>query len=165
MKAVRKAFDEYREVYQRTRPVGPKPHIGLMREIYVAESDKQARAEGEFHWRNFWERRGGARTYGAHGSTGLSTILDGSRRQELMDTEHSIAEGSFICGSPETVVEQIEKIANEAGADTFLGEFTFGELTQKQALNSLRLFAEEVMPELKKFTIDALNFPNAAERK
>jgi alkanesulfonate monooxygenase SsuD/methylene tetrahydromethanopterin reductase-like flavin-dependent oxidoreductase (luciferase family) len=165
MKAVRKAFDEYREVYQRTRPVGPKPHIGLMREIYVAESDKQARAEGEFHWRNFWERRGGARTYGAHGSTGLSTILDGSRRQELMDMEHSIAEGSFICGSPETVVEQIEKIANEAGVDTFLGEFTFGELTQKQALNSLRLFAEEVMPELKKFTIDALNFPNAAERK
>ena len=163
MKAVRKAFDEYRKVYQRTRPVGPKPHIGLMREIYVSESDKQARAEGEFHWRNFWERRGGARTYGAHGATGLSTILDGSRRQELMDMERSIDEGSFICGSPETVVEQIEKIASEAGADTFLGEFTFGELTQKQALQSLKLFAEEVMPELKKFTIDTLNFPKAAE--
>ena len=78
--------------------------------------------------------------------------------------EHSIAEGSFICGSPETVVEQIKKIANDAGADTFLGEFTFGELTQKQALNSLGLFAEEVMPELKKFAIDALNFPNAEVR-
>jgi alkanesulfonate monooxygenase SsuD/methylene tetrahydromethanopterin reductase-like flavin-dependent oxidoreductase (luciferase family) len=49
-----------------------------------------------------------------------------------MDMEHSIAEGSFICGSPETVVEQIEKIANEAGADTFLGEFTFGELTRNR---------------------------------
>jgi alkanesulfonate monooxygenase SsuD/methylene tetrahydromethanopterin reductase-like flavin-dependent oxidoreductase (luciferase family) len=159
MKAVRKAFDEYREVYQRARPGGPKPHMGLMREIYVAASDRQARSEGEYHWKNFWERRGGARTYGAHGSTGLSTILDGSRRQELMDMEHSIAEGSFICGSPETVIGQIKKIAIEAGANTFLGEFTFGELTQKQALTSLRLFAEQVMPELRAFEIDALNFP------
>ena len=78
-----------------------------------------------------------------------------------MDMEHSIAEGSFICGAPETVVKQIKKIAHEAGADTFLGVFTFGELTQKQALNSLRLFAEQAMPELKKLDIDALNFPTA----
>jgi len=75
--------------------------------------------------------------------------------------EHSIAEGSYICGAPETVVGQIKKIAKEAGADTFLGEFTFGELTQKQALNSLRLFTEQVMPELRKFDIDALNYPKA----
>jgi hypothetical protein len=51
-----------------------------------------------------------------------------------MNMEHSIAEGSFICGSP----------------DTFLAEFTFGEPTQKQALNSLRLFNEHVMPEIRK---------------
>lgn len=161
MKAVRRAFDEYRAVYRRANPAGPKPRLGLMREIYVAESDKQARAEGEYHWRNFWERRGGARTYGAHGSTGLSTILDGSRRQELMDMDRSIAEGSFICGSPATVVEQIKRIAWDAGADTFLGEFTFGELTQKQALHSLKLFTEQAMPELKRLDIDALNFPKA----
>ena len=105
MKAARQALlTNIAKCIRRAKPAGPKPHIGLMREIYVAESDRQARAEGEFHWKNFWERRGGARTYGAHGSTGLSTILDGSRRQELMDMEHSIAEGSFICGSPETVV-------------------------------------------------------------
>jgi alkanesulfonate monooxygenase SsuD/methylene tetrahydromethanopterin reductase-like flavin-dependent oxidoreductase (luciferase family) len=79
-----------------------------------------------------------------------------------MDMEHSIAEGSFICGSPETVVSQIKKIANDAGADTFLGEFTFGMLEQRQALNSLRLFVEQVMPELRTFDIDALHFPQAA---
>jgi alkanesulfonate monooxygenase SsuD/methylene tetrahydromethanopterin reductase-like flavin-dependent oxidoreductase (luciferase family) len=102
-----------------------------------------------------------ARTYGARGSTGLTTILDGSRRQQLMDMEHSIAEGSFMCGAPQTVVEQIKKIAREAGDDTFLGEFTFGGLTQKQALNPLRLFTEQVMPEPRKFAIDALNYPKA----
>ena len=59
------------------------------------------------------------------------------------------------------MVQQIKSIANQAGGDTFLGEFTFGELTQKQALNSLRLFTEQVMPELRKFEVDALNFPRA----
>src|SRR5919109_417674 len=161
MKAARRAFDEYREVYRRARPSGFKPHIGLMREIYVAESDKQALAKAEFHWKNFWERRGGARTYGAHGTTGLSTILDGSRRQELMDMHHSIAEGSFICGSPENVVGQMKNISTEACAVTFLGEFPFGELTQKQALDSFKLFTKQVMPELRKFDIDALNFAKA----
>jgi len=160
MAAARRAFDEYRTVYQRVKPAA-KPHIGLMREIYVAQTDRQARAEGEFHWKNFWQRRGGARTYGAHGSTGLSTILDGSRRHELMNMERSIDEGSFICGSPETVADQIKKIASQAGADTFLGEFTFGELTQKQVLNSLKLFTGQVQPELREFEIDALSFPKA----
>jgi len=59
------------------------------------------------------------------------------------------------------VVGQIKKIATDAGADTFLGEFTFGLLTQRQALTSLRLFTEQVMPELKQFEIDAFNFPKA----
>jgi len=68
MAAARRTFDEYREVYQRVKPAA-KPHIGLMREIYVAQTDREARAEGEFHWKNFWQRRGGARTYGTHGLT------------------------------------------------------------------------------------------------
>jgi len=156
-------FDMFREAAQKNGYEASPYQLGWLCPIYVAESDRQARAGGEYHWKNFWERRGGARTYGAHGSTGLSTILDGSRRQELMDMEHSIAEGSFICGAPETVVGQIKKIATEAGADTFLGEFTFGELTQRQAMNSLGLFAERVMPELKQCDIDALNFPQAQD--
>lgn len=159
MKAVRTAFDRYREVYRRVKPAGKRPHIGLMREIYVSSSDRQASLAAKYHWENFWERRGGARTYGAHGTTGLSTILDGSRRQQLMDMDQAIEEGSFICGAPETVSDQIKRIAKDAGADTFLGEFTFGELTQKQALDSLMLFSERVAPELRKFEIDALNVP------
>ena len=80
----------------------------------------------------------------------------------VSNMERSIDEGSFICDSPETVTDQIKKIARQAGADTFLGEFTFGELTQKQVLNSLKLFAGQVQPELRKFEIDALSFPKAS---
>jgi alkanesulfonate monooxygenase SsuD/methylene tetrahydromethanopterin reductase-like flavin-dependent oxidoreductase (luciferase family) len=135
--------------------------MGLMREIYLAPTDQQARAEGEAHWINFWERRGGRRTYGGQGEGGAVTLLDGGRKRELMDVDRSIAEGSFICGAPETVVRQIQKIAADAGADTFLGEFTFGMMEQRQAMNSLRLFAEQVMPDLRNFDIAHLSYPKA----
>ncbi len=161
MPMVRAAFDHYREVYQHEQPAGPKPRIGLMREIYVAESDRQARDEAQDHWVYFWNRRGGGRTYGGHGQDGVRTILDGGRKQELLDMEHSIEEGSFICGSPETVTRQIETIATRAGADTFLGEFTFGALEHRQVMKSLHLFTDQVLPELKRFEIDALNYPKA----
>lgn len=161
MKVVRAAFDYYREVYQRAQPAGRKPHIGVMREVYVAESDQQARDEAKDHWAYFWQRRGGARSYGGQGHENLTTLLDGGRRKELMDIDHSIEEGSFICGSPDTVARQIRDIAVQAGADTFLGEFTFGALEHRQALQSLRLFTDQVMPELREFEIDALNYPSA----
>ena len=82
-----------------------------------------------------------------------------SARKNLLDIDHSIKDGSFICGSPETVARQIREIALQAGADTFLGEFAFGALEHRQVMSSLRLFTDEVMPELKKFEVDALNYP------
>ena len=88
-------------------------------------------------------------------------MLDGERKKELIDIDHSIADGSFICGSPETVTRQIQEIATQAGADTFLGEFAFGALEHHQVMNSLRLFTNQVMPELRKLEIDALKYPKA----
>jgi alkanesulfonate monooxygenase SsuD/methylene tetrahydromethanopterin reductase-like flavin-dependent oxidoreductase (luciferase family) len=88
-------------------------------------------------------------------------MLDGERKKELLDIDHSITDGSFICGSPETVTRQIQEIALQAGADTFLGEFAFGALEHHQVMSSLRLFTDRVMLELKKFDIDALNYPRA----
>jgi alkanesulfonate monooxygenase SsuD/methylene tetrahydromethanopterin reductase-like flavin-dependent oxidoreductase (luciferase family) len=164
MKAVRAAFDQYREVYRRTKPAGPKPHMGLMREIYVASTDARAQEEARDHWVYFWERRGGGRSYGGHDQGGVSTLLDGGRKQELLDMDRSIADGSFICGSPDTVTKQIKDIATQAGADTFLGEFTFGALDHNKAMQSMKLFTDEVMPVLREFDVDALNFPAAEQR-
>lgn len=161
LKLVRQVFDEYREVYQRERPAGRKPHIAMMREIYVAETDEQAQAEAEEHWIYFWKRRGGGRTYGGSGHSGLATALDGSRTKELLDMKYSIADNSFICGSPETVTRQIQNLVTQVGADTFLGEFSFGMLEHSQVMRSLELYSEHVAPELRKFEIDALNYPKA----
>ena len=64
----------------------------------------------------------------------------------------------------ETVTRQIREIALQAGADTFLGEFAFGALEHHQVMNSLRLFTEQVMPELKEFAIEALIYPGGEIR-
>jgi hypothetical protein len=42
-----------------------------------------------------------AETYGGYRHENLTTMLDGER-EELLDIDHSITDGSFICGSPET---------------------------------------------------------------
>jgi alkanesulfonate monooxygenase SsuD/methylene tetrahydromethanopterin reductase-like flavin-dependent oxidoreductase (luciferase family) len=162
---VRQVFDKYREVYQRERPAGKKPHIAMMREIFVGETDEQAQAEAKEHWIYFWKRRGGARTYGGAGDSGLATALDGGRTKELLDVEHSIADYSFLCGSPDTVARQIKELVTLTGANTFLGEFSFGALEHGQVMHSLELFTKYVAPELRAFEIDALNYPEDAGRE
>ena len=76
--------------------------------------------------------------------------------------DYSVADNSFICGSPETVTRQIKELATQVGANTFLGEFSFGTLEHSQVMRSLGLYAEHVAPELRNFEIDALNYPRAA---
>ena len=41
---------------------------------------------------------------------------------------------------------QVQRFLDESGANYFVGTFAFGNLTTEQVLNSLRLFAREVIP-------------------
>ena len=52
-------------------------------------------------------------------------------------------------GSPATVTEIIRKQMAEAGADYFVGQFAFGDLTLEETRHSIELFAGEVMPALR----------------
>ena len=164
MDVVREIFDYFREVHRKVQPNGRAPHVALMRQMYVGETDKQAYEESKDHWIYFWHRVGGGRAYGGYGNENLATITREERKKELLDVDHAIQEGSFICGSPDTVIRQIEEIATQAGADCFLGEFTFGALEHEKVMRSLRLFTDRVMPELRKFQLDALNYPNNGYR-
>ena len=86
------------------------------------------------------------------------------RKKQLLDVDSAIRENAFICGSPDTVIGQIREIATQAGADCFLGEFTFGALEHDKVMKSLRLFVDKVMPELRRLEIDAINYPNNGYR-
>jgi len=45
--------------------------------------------------------------------------------------------------------EIIRKQMTESGSDYFVGQFAFGDLTLKETLHSIELFAHEVMPALR----------------
>ncbi len=54
-------------------------------------------------------------------------------------------------GSPETVTKKLRKYAEEGVFNTFMGEFNFSELGEKDVMKSVNLFGEEVIPALKDF--------------
>jgi alkanesulfonate monooxygenase SsuD/methylene tetrahydromethanopterin reductase-like flavin-dependent oxidoreductase (luciferase family) len=60
-----------------------------------------------------------------------------------------IADTRGLCGSPRTVTEIVRNQMAEAGADYFVGQFYFGDMTLAEASRSIELFAREVMPALR----------------
>ena len=61
-----------------------------------------------------------------------------------------ISEGTVIAGSPDTVLSEIKKQAEELGTNYVLGYMMFGDMALDDALGSLALFQAEVMPEIEK---------------
>lgn len=145
LRIVRELFDVFRDACKKTNLPGPRPRLGMLREIYVGETDGKARNEARSHWRFFWERYGDRSAL--PDNIGIPREV---RWKELRDIDASIKDLSLICGSPDSVVQQIKELTEEVGADTFLGDFAFGALTHEQVMKSMKLFIKHVLPEIRK---------------
>jgi hypothetical protein len=55
-----------------------------------------------------------------------------------------------VYGTPEACYERIVSIADTLGADGYVGVFGYSDVPYEEAERSMRLFAREVLPELKK---------------
>jgi len=63
----------------------------------------------------------------------------------------AIAEdGRAFAGAPEGAAEYVQKQLAATGANYFVGQFAFGNLTQEETLHSIGLFANEVMTMLRR---------------
>jgi alkanesulfonate monooxygenase SsuD/methylene tetrahydromethanopterin reductase-like flavin-dependent oxidoreductase (luciferase family) len=116
----------------------PEPRFGIMRNVYVGESDRDARdcavgAMEVFHeqFTALWRR------YGDPGFIGPP------------DFARAIDEGKVIAGSAAAVRAQLTGMLRATGCNHFAGAFAFGSLSQAQARSSLRRFAEDVAPALR----------------
>ena len=130
-------WDENRERPDRMNSHEAEPKFGITRHIYVAETDGTALREAKAAFSDFIANFNRLR------------ILNGDdtgRTNYLADFEGRLADGLHIVGSPETVVRTLGEHLEITGSNYFVGSFFFGTLTQEQTLNSLRLFAERVMP-------------------
>jgi alkanesulfonate monooxygenase SsuD/methylene tetrahydromethanopterin reductase-like flavin-dependent oxidoreductase (luciferase family) len=80
-----------------------------------------------------------------HGASESAARINVPRAATLED---GIEDGSVIAGSPETVVETIERQTAELGINYLLSYLFFGNMSLIEALRSLALFATEVMPRI-----------------
>jgi alkanesulfonate monooxygenase SsuD/methylene tetrahydromethanopterin reductase-like flavin-dependent oxidoreductase (luciferase family) len=56
--------------------------------------------------------------------------------------------GQGVAGAPQTVAEFLRRELAGTGGNYCVGQFAFGDLTLEETLQSIALFAAEVMPEL-----------------
>jgi alkanesulfonate monooxygenase SsuD/methylene tetrahydromethanopterin reductase-like flavin-dependent oxidoreductase (luciferase family) len=132
------AFDRFRAVWGEAHGNAALPMIGIGRFVVVAATDEEALALGRRAYKK-WH----------HSFTYLSKLKQRAQRiprPESFDTLLEIGEG--IAGSPETVARRLHAHVAQTGANYFVGQFAFGDMSLTETLGSLDLFKRYVMPEI-----------------
>jgi alkanesulfonate monooxygenase SsuD/methylene tetrahydromethanopterin reductase-like flavin-dependent oxidoreductase (luciferase family) len=114
--------------------------IGLVRDVYVADTMEKARAEFEealmtsYKWITHWR--------------GLGNLMEAG--EELADTHELSYEflenRNLLVGTPEYVTGKIEELTKELNLEHLLLWTTHPGLQHRHAMRSLELFATKVMP-------------------
>lgn len=110
------------------------PRYGIMRHVYVAESDAQAQREAKSAFLDYFENLG--YLWARHGDGHLGEV----------DFERFVEEQRVLVGSPASVRGQLARLLAFTGGNYFAGAFAFGSLSGEQVLGSLNLFANDVLP-------------------
>jgi alkanesulfonate monooxygenase SsuD/methylene tetrahydromethanopterin reductase-like flavin-dependent oxidoreductase (luciferase family) len=113
------------------------PLLGINRFVIVADSDREAMALGRRAWPSFHQSF--MKLWKLHG-----TQPRFARMPEDFDT--LVEHGGGIAGSPATVRDRVRAMMREAGANYFIGQFSFGDLAHEEVMHSAGLFAREVLP-------------------
>ncbi len=127
--------------------------------IFVGEDGEAARESIKQHINYHWEYLFGGVHRGAAARNAGAERYDPEAHRELID-EHAhqfldydadeAVEGMLV-GEPETIVAEIERLYEDScGFGHLAGTFQHGDAPQEKTMRSLELFADEVLPEIKK---------------
>ena len=140
--AVREHVDAYRQTWERHRHDPGRlnahvatPKVGILRQVFVTDTDEDALAAAR----------------AAHGDwyrsiTKLWHDHDDHSIDGLFAWETATQHETLICGSPARVREQMNRLMQASGCNYVICAFAWGTLPHQQALRSLHLFGQEVMP-------------------
>ncbi len=124
------------------RPSGgagaPTLLFGIMRNVYVGESDGAARKRAIEAMEVFYQQ-----------FTAVWRHHRDPRFAERLDFTRAIDEGLVIAGSAATVRGQLTSILRASGCNHFAGAFAFGSLSLAEAHASLVRFGTDVAPALR----------------
>lgn len=135
----------------------PTPEDCLfIRNVYVAETNQRARQEVEPHLNYFFGRllsyhRGSMKIMGQSPPPRPTEVRSAEDLPFYeFDFELCQKEGITIIGDPDYVIREIKAQARELGAGVFMTLLHFGSMPHEMACKNIRLFAEKVLPELRR---------------
>jgi len=152
-------FETYRRLAARHGWTPGPEHCLVLRHVYVAETNAQARAEAEPHLAYFWQKllsyhRGSMKLFGQT-PPARPPIVRAAEEIPLyeFDFELTQREGLTFVGDPDHVTRAIRAHMQELGAGVFMGLFQFGSLPHVLATRNIELFARAVLPALKRDSV------------
>lgn len=154
--AAKKSFDRYREAARKAGYEPSPDQLGWALPMYVAESDAQAKDELREHAEIFFNKLLHypleARLPPGYTSLASTKALIEQKfklRQSYQTFDKLLELGMVIAGSPKTVVEAIKLRQRELGFGHLISMLQIGTQPAEQTERSLRLFATQVMPQLR----------------
>ena len=151
-KLLKRWFDGYREGARAAGYEAPRDKIGILLPIYVAETEKQAHAEGRQYVT--WLYHKGLKhkfehlfppgymtdhSWGRFLQSGLGAYSD-------VSYEDLVGQGYAVVGSPATVRERLAELADELGFGLVNALLHIGDMPHDHTIRNMELFAREVMP-------------------
>jgi len=135
----RLSIERYRAIWRAPHSGAAMPKLGLGRFIVVAPNDREALALARRAY-PVWHRA----------FTHLFRLHGRGQRHPRPPEWDALAEGGQgIAGSPATVTEFLASQLAETRCNYVVGQFAFGDLSLDECLNSIGLFARDVMPTLR----------------
>ena len=142
----------FRETADRFGYTATSEQLGWSVPTYVAETDEIAYAEAKPHIEAFLNKflRMPIEMRVPPGYTSLESMKGMMTAKQAISGSQSIddviAKGMFLCGSPATIRELVERYQAEIGFGYLLTTMQFGTLPHELVTKSTTLFAQEVMP-------------------
>jgi alkanesulfonate monooxygenase SsuD/methylene tetrahydromethanopterin reductase-like flavin-dependent oxidoreductase (luciferase family) len=161
--SVAKYLNLYREIADRNYGYkAASSQIGWAAPTYVAETDERAVEEARPHIEIFFNKLlnlpfeilfppGYTTRASLRGMLQHKQSINAARRQTI---ENLIETGIFVCGSPETVRRKITESHRLTGFQNFIPFIQFATLPADLTRKSIDLFAEQVMPHIRRLDDD-----------
>lgn len=121
---------------KRVNPQVTQPTYGIVRKVYVADTDEEALKVAREALKQF--RHNFSYLFEMHG--------DHHHWDNLSDFDDCLGRGVLFAGSPATVRDTLSAFLAGTGGNYFGACFAWGNLTTEQTLRSMALFTEQVIP-------------------
>jgi len=149
----RKRFEMYRKTATEAGHAPTPGHTMLLRNIFVADTDEEARKQAEAPLNHLFRL-----FIPAVVPRSLDSLPEDYKYYKeffrpfmgnALSYNDLIEQGLFIVGSPKTVTRMLAEQVEETGMGHLLCWMNFGNLTPQQAVRSEELFATQVVPQLR----------------